>query len=76
MPSATTLSVAANAINPGTVFRALQRLRRPLLPKSSAVTVEVEFEFFERNSDVKRRASFGAEFVVSIKLKFSVEDYL
>ena len=72
MPSATTLSVAANASNPGTVLRALQRLRRPLLLKSSVVTAEAELEFFERNRDVKRRASFGAVFIVAMELKFFV----
>ena len=73
MPSTITLSVAANAIKPGTVLRALQRLRRPLLPKSAAVAVEVVPEFLKRCSDVKRRASLGAVFVVSMKRELSIE---
>ena len=66
MPSAITLSVAASAMSPGTVLRELQRRRRPLLRIALLIASAPSDEVFEFFSDAKRRASFGAEFVVAM----------
>ena len=75
MPSAITLSVAASAMSPGTVLRELQRRRRPLVDKAALIAGAPGLELFERISDCKRRASFGAVFVVSMKHQWLVECY-
>jgi len=55
------------------VLRALQRLSRPLVSKASLIAEAPVSELFELISDRKRRASFGAEFVVSMDSKWAVQ---